>query len=150
MYTLTCAETEKRRAARNQLVGTRTAALDSIVGVVSLVGMRVREQELLTFGMSCVVMATTGLTNTSQKTCVQVITMSLQPAGTVLCEPTQLYNILTQVRYPKLPGDRIREFCTVAVDVFLQCDKSPAVVDDTYLLLFGKSTYHGLYDCSMT
>jgi serine/threonine/tyrosine-interacting-like protein 1 len=37
--------------------------------------------------------------------------MSLQSAGTVLCEPTRLYNILTQ------------------------CDRSPAVVDETYLLL---------------
>ena len=63
--------------------------------------------------------------------------MSLQSAGTVLCEPTQLYNILTQARLAWLYEEPLRASHTFLIPS--QCDKYPAVVDDTYLLLFGKN-----------
>ena len=67
----------------------------------------------------------------------------IMSAGTVLCEPTQLYNIVTQVRERQyfsvltIGEDRL---CHQISN--FQCSKSPAVLDETYLVLFGRVFLH--------
>lgn len=57
-------------------------------------------------------------------------------AGTVLCEPTELYNILTQVCM--LHTSYSLAWSTSTCVLHLQCAGNSAILDRTYLVLFGK------------